>query len=205
METCVNDSAAESTTGPVPASSWVQNVISLLDAALRQLHQPEHIAQNTIVKARVLLRKQLGLQVAQAAPEGSGRLLGWQARKVRDYIESHITDPLPVSDLCALVQRSQAHFSRSFKRTFGESPHAFVIRRRLELATLYMLQTEASLSEIALRCGFVDQAHFSRHFRQSTGQTPAAWRRTCMSHDYEPAAMPTFGFAQSGYAGTLRP
>jgi AraC-like DNA-binding protein len=109
--------------------------------------------------------------------DGGVRLLAWQARKVRDYIDSHIGGPILVADLCALIDRSEAHFSRSFKRTFGESPHAFVIWRRLELAARYMLQTDASLSDIALRCGFTDQAHLCKHFRQSTGQTPAAWRR----------------------------
>jgi AraC-like DNA-binding protein len=76
-----------------------------------------------------------------------------------------------------LVQRSEAHFARSFRLTFGESPHAFVVRRRLELAARYMLQTEMDLSEIALRCGFSDQAHLCRRFREATGQSPAAWRR----------------------------
>jgi AraC family transcriptional regulator len=82
-----------------------------------------------------------------------------------------------VADLCALAQRSEAHFSRSFRRTFGHSPHAFVVRRRVELAGQYMLQTEAPLSDIALRCGFVDQAHLCKLFRKVTGETPAAWRR----------------------------
>jgi AraC-like DNA-binding protein len=82
-----------------------------------------------------------------------------------------------VADLSALVQRSEAHFSRSFRRTFGHSPHAFVVRRRVELAGQHMLQTGAPLSDIALRCGFVDQAHLCKHFRKLTGETPAAWRR----------------------------
>jgi AraC-like DNA-binding protein len=101
---------------------------------------------------------------------------------VRDYVDSHITGPIVVAELGALVRHSKAHFSRSFKRTFGESPHAFVVRRRLELATQHMLETDISLSDIALRCGFVDQAHLCRQFRQATGHTPGAWRRAhrCM-------------------------
>lgn len=102
---------------------------------------------------------------------------------MRDYIDCHITGPVLVADLCALIERSEAHFSRSFKGTFGESPHAFVIQCRPELAARYMLQTDASLSHIALRCGFTDQAHLCKHFRQSTGQTPAAWRRAHRTQD----------------------
>src|ERR1700689_561792 len=99
-------------------------------------------------------------------------------RKVRDYIDTHITGPILVSHLCALVRLSEAHFSRSFKRAFGESPHAFVLRRRLEFAAQYMLQTDLPLCDIALRCGYVDQAHFSRQFRKANGLNPSSWRRT---------------------------
>jgi AraC-like DNA-binding protein len=135
---------------------WVRRVITLLDEAVRQLHPSEEVAQGTVLEAASLLRKQI--EPAQELP-------------------------VLVADLCALIDRSEAHFSRSFKRTFGESPHAFVIRRRLELAARYMLQTDASLSDIALRCGFTDQAHLCKHFRQSTGQTPAAWRRARRTPD----------------------
>jgi len=120
-------------------------------------------------------------------------LLAWQVRKVRDYIDSHITGPVLVADLCALIQRSEAHFSRSFKRTFGESPHAFLVRRRVELAAQYMLATDASLSDIALTCGFTDQAHLCKQFRQAAGETPAAWRRARRSRHDEYMDMPPIG------------
>jgi AraC family transcriptional regulator len=161
---------------------WARQVLTLLDEAVRQL-QPSGVAHGTVLEAASLLRKEIHPEIAQQVPDGGGRLLAWQARKVRDYIDTHITGPVLVPDLCALIDRSEAHFSRSFKRTFGESPHAFVIRRRLELAARYMLQTDAPLSDIALRCGFTDQAHLCKHFRQSTGQTPAAWRRARRTQD----------------------
>jgi len=162
---------------------WVRHVLTLLDEAVRQLHPSEEAAHGTVLEAASLLRKQIDPEATQGLPDGNGRLLAWQARKVRDYIDTHITGPVLVADLCALIDRSEAHFSRSFRRTFGDSPHAFVIRRRLELAARYMLQTDASLSDIALRCGFTDQAHLCKHFRQSTGQTPAAWRRARRTQD----------------------
>jgi hypothetical protein len=79
--------------------------------------------------------------------------------------------------VCTLIQISEAHFSRSFKRTFGEPPHALVIWRRVELAARCMLQTDASLSDIAQRFGFTDQAHLCKKSRQVMGEAPAAWRR----------------------------
>ena len=112
----------------------------------------------------------------------------WQARKVRQYIDSQIPSPIPVLDLCTLVGLSEAHFARSFKDTFGMSPHAFVMRRRLELAARYMLQTDAPLSDIALQCGFADQAHLGNRFREATGLSPAAWRRLrCSQERHQPA------------------
>jgi AraC family transcriptional regulator len=160
-----------------PTFPWIRDVIALLDSAVRRLHHTQQAAPDTLLEAASLLRKQLDPRVAEEKSLGAGRLLAWQANKVRDYIDSHITGPMLVSDLCALIRQSEAHFSRSFKRTFGESPHAFVVRRRLDFATQYMLQSDVSLSDVALLCGFADQAHFCKHFRQATGLTPTAWRR----------------------------
>jgi AraC family transcriptional regulator len=160
----------------------MHRVIALLESALGQLHNQVHPALGTLLEAASLLRRQVEPPVANEVSDARGRLPAWQARKVRDYIDSHLTGPVLVADLCALFQRSEAHFSRSFKRTFGESPHAFLVRRRVELAAQYMLTTEASLSDIAGRCGFTDQAHLCKHFRQAEGQSPAAWRRERRSH-----------------------
>ena len=183
-----------STTGP---REWVQRVITLLDAAVGELNR-DHSAKDTILQATSLLREQTDSQAAAGAINEAGRLLAWQARKVREYVDGHIAGPIRVADLCALIQRSEAHFSRAFKRTFGASPHAFVIQRRLELAAQYMLQTEAPLSDIALLCGFTDQAHLCKHFRQATGETPAAWRRARRMQDFG------YGAATSSSEGTAR-
>jgi transcriptional regulator GlxA family with amidase domain len=160
---------------PKRSVDWVHHVIALVDAAIDQLHHQES-AHGALLEATSLLRRQVDPQPVPA-DDGRERLLAWQARKVLDYIDRHITSRVLVADLCALVWRSEAHFSRSFRGTFGYSPHAFVVRRRVELAAKYMLQTDMSLSDIALGCGFVDQAHLCKHFRGVTGETPAVWRR----------------------------
>jgi len=172
----MSETLADSPAGARHAPELVLHVIALLDAAAGQLDH-KHAVHDTILRAASLLRKQTHPQVAEAAPDRQGRLLAWQARKIREFIESHITGPVLVTHLCGLVQLSEAHFSRCFKRTFDESPHAFVVRRRVELAAHHMLTTDAPLSDIALLCGFTDQAHLCKHFRRAAGQTPAAWRR----------------------------
>jgi AraC-like DNA-binding protein len=155
----------------------VQRILALLEKAISELDREAHSARHALGEAASLLREQIGSDAKMGGADGRGLLLAWQTRKVRDYIQAHMAGPLLVADLCALVQRSEGHFSRSFRKTFGLSPHAFLIRYRLERATQYMTDTDASLSDIALRCGFTDQAHLCKHFRHITGQTPSAWRR----------------------------
>jgi AraC family transcriptional regulator len=183
-------------TGPKIGESrwgdWMLEVLALLNAAIGHL-QPEQAARGAILEATSLLRRRVDPRPVQgAAYDGKERLLAWQAQKVLDYIDKHITSRVLVADLCALIWRSEAHFSRSFKGTFGCSPHAFVVRRRVELAAKYMLGTDMSLSDIAFGCGFVDQAHLCKHFRVATGQTPAAWRRAkrAQAADTVPGGVP---------------
>jgi len=202
MDGHLEETQSVSTLGATRSGEWLDRVISLLEAAVGQFHGQIHPAQGTLLEAASLLRQQIDPRAARGIPDATERLLAWQAGKVRDYIDSHITGPLLVADLCALVQRSEGHFSRSFKRTFGDSPHSFVVRRRVELAAQYMLTTDASLSDIALRCGFTDQAHLCKHFRQTAGQTPAAWRRAQMSRHYANGTPPMERFATASRSGT---
>jgi AraC family transcriptional regulator len=154
----------------------LRRILTLLERVLAELHR-EPGAVSALAEAASLLRQQLDGGPEAAAVEARGCLLAWQTRKVQDYIDTHLAEVVRVQDLCSLLQLSEAHFSRSFRRTFGESPHAFLVRQRLRRAERYMLETDASLSEIALQCGFTDQAHLSKHFRQHTGRTPGSWRR----------------------------
>jgi AraC-like DNA-binding protein len=104
-------------------------------------------------------------------------LAGWQIARVRAFIDKNLHRTIHTQDLSIVARRSPAHFSRSFKLTFGEPPHAYVVKRRLEKACHLMITSSASLSEIALSVGFSDQAHLCRLFRQAFGQSPASWRR----------------------------
>ena len=198
MKTYAEDRLAGSTITLGRSQDWVLQVISLLDAAMHQIYPQGNKAHGTILKAASLLRQQIDPPAAREDSDETGRLLAWQVRKVRDYINSHIAGQVLVTDLCALIQRSEAHFSRSFKRTFGESPHAFLVRRRVELAARYMLTTDASLSDIALQCGFSDQAHLCKQFRQAAGQSPAVWRRAHRLHHDEGEALPAESRDRSG-------
>ena len=107
-----------------------------------------------------------------------GGLVAWQKRRLTAYIDGHLAERIRVEDLAKLLDLSESHFSRAFRRTFGTSAHAYLTRRRIEVAQSLMLTTREPLSEIALRCGLSDQSHFTRVFRRIVGETPYAWRRT---------------------------
>jgi AraC-like DNA-binding protein len=106
-----------------------------------------------------------------------GRLAKWQARRVLTYVETNLDARLKVPEIARSVHLSCSHFSRAFKRTFGMTVHAWVMRRRIEIAKGMMLSTPHTLSEIALRCGLSDQSHLTRWFRRVVGETPGSWRR----------------------------
>jgi AraC family transcriptional regulator len=163
--------------GSIATQEWTRQVIGLLDAAARQIDLGE-AAHAALVQAASLLRTLNVPNAHEASSGGGNQLLSWQARKVLTYIDSHITERVLVADLSALARCSDAHFSRLFKGTFGQSPYAFVLKRRVELAARRMLDTEISLSDVALSCGFTDQAHLTNRFRRVMHCTPSAWRRT---------------------------
>src|ERR1700678_141624 len=84
--------------GATRSREWMHRVISLLEAAVGQLHNQVHPAQGTLLEATSLLRQQIDPPAAREVPDGRGRLLAWQARKVRDYIDGHIKGPVLVAD-----------------------------------------------------------------------------------------------------------
>ena len=106
-----------------------------------------------------------------------GGLAPWQRRKIDRYLREHLEHPVQVDELAQQIPLSVSHFCRAFKETFGDTPHAYLIRLRLELAQETMLATDEPLSQIALASGFADQAHLSKQFRRVVGETPSAWRR----------------------------
>src|SRR5882757_9650742 len=111
MQTQVCETQASPKIGQGRSGGWMHDVIALLDAAIGHLHQ-EQAAHGAILEATSLLRRQVDPQPVEGAVDhGKERLLAWQARKVLDYIDGHITSRVLVADLCALVWRSEAHFS----------------------------------------------------------------------------------------------
>jgi AraC family transcriptional regulator len=108
-------------------------------------------------------------------PIYEGGLPQRQLMQILDYIHAHLDQDIKLSDLAALLDISQFHFSHLFKQAIGTSPYQYLMQQRIERAKL-LLKTERSIMEIALECGFNSHSHLSKQFRQLTGMTPTAYR-----------------------------
>ena len=113
---------------------------------------------------------------ARPAVDGKG-LAPWQLRRIVEYLDAHLPGRVELADLAALVDLSQAHFSRAFKASTGMAPYRWQLDARIRRAQALLIDSRASLNEVAEATGFADAVHFGRTFRKLTGATPAAWRR----------------------------
>jgi AraC family transcriptional regulator len=151
-------------------------LVELVETAKRELERDRDAAKASLITASHILQAEIERYSSTNESTGGG-LAAWQLLRVRAYIDSNLHRPISVSELSAIARRSSAHFSRQFKLAVGLSPHAYVVRRRLERACQLMTTSAVTLSEIALIVGFSDQSHLCRLFRQAFGRSPANWRR----------------------------
>src|SRR5215213_216980 len=95
--------------------------------------------------------------------------------RAKDLIDRHYARQLDVRALAREAYASSAHFSRCFKRAFGETPHRYLVRRRIERAQELLRGTERPVTEVSLEVGFASPSSFSHAFRELTGGTPSAY------------------------------
>jgi len=110
-----------------------------------------------------------------SAPRGG--LAPGALRRVREHIEQNLTAGLRTELLAAIAGLSPGHFNRAFRQSTGQSPHQYVLRRRVAVAGRLLKETGRALADIALDVGFADQSHFTRTYALVMGETPSACRR----------------------------
>jgi AraC-like DNA-binding protein len=109
--------------------------------------------------------------MSRIAEETNRRML-----RARDAMDRAYAEPLDVPALARLVHVSQAHFIRTFRATFGETPYRYLQRRRVERAMFLLRQTDRSVTEICLDVGLTSLGTFSRTFREIVGESPSEYR-----------------------------
>ncbi|HEY6323799.1 MAG TPA: AraC family transcriptional regulator [Thermoanaerobaculia bacterium] len=121
--------------------------------------------------------------MSRAVEESNRRLL-----RARDAMDRGYAEPLDVPTLARIACVSAAHFIRTFRATFGETPHRYLQRRRVERSMFLLRESDRSVTDICLDVGFTSLGTFSRTFREIVGQSPLAYRRSSAP---VPGAVPT--------------
>ena len=109
--------------------------------------------------------------MSRAIEDANRRLL-----RARDAMDRGYTEPLDIAALARIAYVSEAHFIRSFRATFGETPHRYLQRRRVERAMFLLRSTDRSVTDICLDTGFSSLGTFSRTFTDIVGEPPTAYR-----------------------------
>jgi AraC-like DNA-binding protein len=183
--TDVISSSRESTNTAIVSDEKLRIVIADLVDAVRSVLYDEHEsaaeylrrASETLEVDREWLSSKIERQSRNVPSSFPGGLAPWQIRRVTTHIESHLDETIRNVELATLVGLSSFYFCRAFRASFADSPHSYIMRRRMERAQGLMLTTNIPLAQIALSCGIADQAHFNKLFRRFAGETPGTWRR----------------------------
>ncbi len=106
-----------------------------------------------------------------------GGLAPWQERRAKEMILADLSGLTSLADLAAACGLSADHFARSFRRSTGLAPHAWLLSARVERAMMMLRRLDQPMATIATACGFANPSHFARVFTRHTGVNPSVWRR----------------------------
>ena len=133
--------------------------------------------------------------------------------RARDAMDRAYAEPLDIPALAKIAYVSEAHFIRTFRATFGETPHRYLQRRRVERAMFLLRSSDRTVTDICLETGFTSLGTFSRTFTEIVGESPTAYRKrgpltagaVLFRHGLEPAERPSPQLSSFGEARPAPP
>ena len=200
MERSENAALNSSTPSEPQFDCLANSLIQLLETAKQDLERDREAAKALLAKASSILQSEIERH-SGANDSGTGGLAGWQIARVRAFIDKNLHGTIHIRDLSAVVRRSAAHFARSFKHSFGEPPHAYVMRRRFEKACHLMIASSEVLEPDRAECGIFGPITFLQTLQTSawSKSIQLAARTRIIWHPLETAARET------GFQGSLPP
>ncbi|MFF9310628.1 helix-turn-helix domain-containing protein [Streptomyces sp. NPDC014748] len=131
-------------------------------------------AQSLVQAAAAVLLRVAG--EGGGVPVREGGLSPRRLAEVVDFMHARLSQRVTLADLAAVAGVSESHFTRAFKASTGQSPHQYLLRRRLDHARRELLRTDRPIAQIAAEAGFADQSHLTRMMRRHEGATPRTLR-----------------------------
>ncbi len=149
-------------------------------AAFDDRHAGSDLLLDSILTAAgVHVLAKYGASTRSAREQRTFGLAPWQERHAKDLMEASLD--ISLADLARECGLSVSQFRRAFRKTTGVAPHQWLLGRRVDHAKALLSQSELSLAEIALACGFASQSHFNSTLKRLTGASPGRWRRLLSS------------------------
>jgi transcriptional regulator GlxA family with amidase domain len=145
--------------------------------AARPEETPELFVDHVALALSIHVARRYG-DVAALPQQWGGGLAPWQERRAKELLDAHMGGGITLDALARSCGLSIRHLTRAFRQSTGMAPYQWLQYRRMEKAKQLLETSSASLSAIALDCGFADQSHFTRIFSRVVGVTPRTWRRT---------------------------
>jgi AraC family transcriptional regulator len=163
-----------------PHGTTDETVSHLGSALLSALESPESANELFVDQVALALSAYFayaygGMRKADRVARGG--LAPWQERRCKELMTGRLGHQISLGELAKACGLSISRFARAFKQATGESPHRWLVKRRVEAAKELLRSSDLSIAEIALDCGFSDQSHLTRVFSVMAGATPGTWRR----------------------------
>jgi AraC-like DNA-binding protein len=161
----------------LPSDPTVEKLLQLRGAANDMASEPARLYLRFLYSA-ILIRAAAGKTLKWSIRQRPLTALpNWRFARVREYVNSHIDEPIRLRDLAKVAGLSRMHFAAQFRANTGISPGVFVLTQRIRHAQVLLRDPRKTLVDVTLSVGFRTQAHFTTVFRRYVGDTPGCWRK----------------------------